>query len=153
MPSQSIANGVPVNKVLVFALPVVVAIGLAGCSQDSASTDEATQVGGMAVCDEAALTTAVKDYLASDPEAGAFQSLDGFECADGWAVTFPTVGPTMDEAYTYTQIFQAEGQFWIPVAPADRGSVCGTFNTDDPTAYPADSEVPESIWQAACNTN
>lgn len=122
------------------------------CSSDTSSADDPS-VGGMAVCDEATMTTAVQDYLASDPEMGALQSLDGFECADGWAVTFPTVGANMDEAYTYTQIFQAEGQFWIPVPPADRGSVCGTVDVEDPAAYPSDSQVPESIWQAACNTN
>lgn len=129
---------------------LIVSTALVGCSSDPAP-DEA--VGGMAVCDEAALTTAVEDFLASAPEMGELQSLDGFECADGWAVTFPTVGPTMDMAITYTQIFRAEGQFWIPVPPADRGSVCGTYNADDPTAYPSDSEVPEAIWQPACNTN
>ena len=47
-------------------------------------------------------------------------------------------------------MFQAEGQFWIPV---DRDGVCGTTNPDDPSAFPADSLIPEAIWQPACNTN
>jgi hypothetical protein len=32
-------------------------------------------------------------------------------------------------------------------------AVCGTVNMDDPSAYPADSQVPAEIWQPACNTN
>lgn len=142
------------RHVALMIIPITLLAGtLAACSSDAASTDDATSVGGTAVCDEATLTTAVKDFVASEPDSGKFQSLDGFECADGWAVTFPTVGATMDEAYTYTQIFRAEGQFWVPVPPAERGSVCGTTDIEDPAAYPSDSEVPESIWQAACNTN
>ena len=139
------------NRIATFLFPIAgAALALTACSSETTSTDETPSVGGMAVCDEATLTAAVKDYLASEPESLTFQSLDGFECADGWAVTFPSVGSD-DEGYTYTQIFQAEGQFWVPVT--DRSTVCGTFNADDPTAYPSDSEVPESIWQPACNTN
>ena len=139
------------NSIAPFAVPIAAAaLVLTGCSGGDSSTDESTSVGGMAVCDEATLTAAVKDFVASEPESGAFQSLDGFECADGWAVTFPTVGAG-DEGYTYTQIFRAEGQFWVPVT--DRTTVCGTTDVEDPAAYPSDSEVPESIWQSACNTN
>lgn len=142
------------DRCTLIAIPLALAAAvLTACSSDTTSTDDTASVGDVAVCDEATMTTAVKNYLVSDPEAGAFQSLDGFACADGWAVTFPTVGATMDEAYTYTQVFQAEGQFWVPLPPSERGNVCGTFNADDPTAYPSDSEVPESIWQSACNTN
>ncbi len=144
------------RRVALLTIPIAVLAGaLAACSSDSASTgdastDAATSVGGTAVCDEATLTTAVEDLVASEPDSGEFQSLDGYECADGWAVTFPTVGAG-DEGYTYTQVFQAEGQFWVPIT--DRNTVCGTTDVEDPAAYPSDSQVPESIWQSACNTN
>jgi len=108
----------------------------------------------MAVCDESTLRTALEDYLASEPDGESMFSLDGFECADGWAVTFPTVGVDSedeDTAYTYTQVFRAEGQFWIPVD--DRTTVCGTIDLDNPASFPSDSQVPESIWKSACNTN
>lgn len=141
------------RRVALLTIPIALFAGtLAACSSDAASTDDTPSVGGTAVCDEATLTAAVKDFVASEPDSGEFQSLDGFECADGWAVTFPTVGAG-DEGYTYTQIFQAEGQFWVPVPPANRGDICGTTDIEDPAAYPSDSQVPESIWQAACNTN
>ena len=77
-------------------------------------------------------------------------SLDGLECADGWAATFPTIGTTEDNAVTETWVFEAEGQFWIQ---RDRNDVCGTQDANDSQAYPADAQVPEPIYQDACNTN
>lgn len=141
---------------LITAVLAAGALVLVGCSGDStdASGDDATSVGGMATCDEATLTNALDELLASAPDGETLISLDGFECADGWAVTFPTVGMSPDDqegAYTYTQVFRAEGQFWIPVT--DRSTVCGTTDVEDPSAYPSDSQVPKSLWQPACNTN
>lgn len=111
------------RRVALLTIPIALLAGaLAACSSDTASTDDATSVGGTAVCDEATLTTAVEESLAASPDGESLVSLDGFECADGWAVTFPTVtGSPGDEegAYQYTQVFQAEGQFWVP----DRKSV------------------------------
>ena len=137
-------------------------IGLAACSSGSA-TDEpaaasaapaasasASMVGGMATCDEATFTQVITTMLEEDGNSEQLFSIDGVECLDGWAAVFPTVGATEEESFTETLVFQAEGQFWIP---KDRMEVCGTVNMDDPTAYPADSQVPEGIWQPACNTN
>lgn len=129
-------------------------LGMTACTNGSEPSAEPSLVGGMAVCDESTLRTALEDYLASEPDGESMFSLDGFECADGWAVAFPTVGVDSedeDTAYTYTQVFRAEGQFWIPVD--DRTTVCGTIDLDNPASFPSDSQVPESIWKSACNTN
>lgn len=152
------------STLAIASLVTLAATGLAGCSSGSEepaaetaaesaaapTTSASPMVGGMAACDAPTFTTAVEDLLASEGDGNQLYSLDGFECVDGWAVTFPTIGQSEDTSYTYTQLFQAEGQFWVPV---DRGDVCGTTNLDDPTAYPADAQIPEAIWQPACNTN
>lgn len=128
---------------------------LAACSsgtttEEPAASGSASMVGGMATCDEATFTQVVTDQLAADGEGLTLFSLDGFECVDGWAAVFPTVGTTEEDAVTETLVYEAEGQFWIP---KDRGEVCGTVDESDPSAYPADSQVPEALWQPACNTN
>ena len=142
---------------LVFTALAASTLLLAACSSGS-STEEtaaaspeasASMVGGMATCDEATFTQVVTDQLATEGDAKLF-SLDGFECVDGWAAVFPTIGTTEEDAVTETLVFEAEGQFWIP---KDRGEVCGTPSESDPAAYPADSQVPGALWQPACNTN
>ena len=150
------------RTIIATSVTALALAGLAGCSssdepaasQESAAAPaasaSASMVGGMATCDEAAFTTAVEELLASEGGGERLISLDGFECLDGWAAVFPTVGTTEENAVTETLVFEAEGQFWIP---KDRMEVCGTVNMDDPSAYPADSQVPEGIWQPACNTN
>ena len=109
-------------------------------------------VGGMTTCDKNTLRPAVEAVVASTKTNTKLISIDGLECAKSWAVVFPVVGETKNdpEAYEYTQIFQAEGQFWIP---ADKDTVCGTMNPDMPIAYPSDAQVPKRIWSSACNTN
>ena len=63
--------------------------------------------------------------------------------ADGWAVIFPTVGTSnADDSYTETIVLQAEGPIW---ALMDRTKVCG--------ASEAESEVPATLYQDACQTN
>jgi len=148
--------------VAVAALAAIAAGGLAGCSSSSSSSEESaapasaapaaqeSMVGGTAACDEAAFTQAMDDQLAAEGNGEKLFSIDDFQCEDGWAVVFPTVGSDEENAYTITAVFEAEGQFWIP---KDRMEVCGTQNMDDPTAYPTDAQVPESIYQPACNTN
>jgi hypothetical protein len=32
-------------------------------------------------------------------------------------------------------------------------TVCGTQDPNDASAYPTDAQVPEAIYQDACNTN
>jgi hypothetical protein len=109
-------------------------------------------VGGMTTCDKNTLRPAVEAVVASMGANNKLISIDGIECANDWAVVFPVVGETKNDpdAYEYTQIFQAEGQFWIP---ADKGTVCGTVNSDKPLTYPSDAQVPKRIWSSACDTN
>lgn len=120
---------------------VAAGTALAGC----ASTDTAP------ACDADTFTSAMEDLLSAESDGTLLISLDGFECDGDWAVTFPTIGISEEESYTYTQVFRAEGGAWSPIE--DRNAVCGTYNADDPMAYPSDSQIPESIWPAACNTN
>lgn len=130
-------------------------LGIAGCSsstESSASSPAPTEsvIGGTATCDEASLRAAVEAAMTeSDPSMSIF-FVDGFECADGWAVIFPTIGTTEENSVTVTEVLQAEGQFWLV---KDRAEVCGTPVDGDPTAVPADSQVPAEIYQPACNTN
>ena len=146
------------RTIVATSIAALALAGLAGCSSGSDDTTAATasaeasasMVGGMATCDEATFSQAVTDLLAAGGDGEQLISLDGFECVDGWAAVFPTVGTTEENAVTETLVFEAEGQFWIP---KDRMEVCGTVNMDDPSAYPADSQVPEALWQPACNTN
>ena len=112
-------------------------IGLAGCGgSDStttatdtattaaATTDTSMVTTGSAVCDDATLTKAA---MAADPEVIKVEP--GVKCADGWAVIYPDTAE-----YTFTMVFQAEGEFWI----YKKGVDCTT--------------IPKEL-QAACETN
>lgn len=123
-------------------------MGLSACSSNDDSVTDPS-VGGTATCDEASLSAAISDNLVATGSEVSLVSLDGFTCLDGWATTFPTIGDAVN-AITVTEVFQAEGQFWIH---KDRTEVCGTSDMNALTAYPADSQVPEGIWQDACQTN
>ena len=118
---------------------------LSACSSDSEES-----VGGMTTCDDATISATIEESLAAEGQGNQLFSLDGLECGDGWAVAFPTVGPEESNAITITTIFEAEGQFWIQKNPAD---VCGTIDMNDPSAYPSDALIPESLYQAGCQTN
>lgn len=113
-----------------------------GTSPNTANGGEAI-VTGSAKCDQASIEVAVKSW--SRANGGDKVSLPdapgAFRCADGWAVAFPNVGSGEAEV-TVTAVFEAEGQFWIP---KDRAKVCGKSA--------ADSEVPSSLYKAACQTN
>jgi hypothetical protein len=139
----------------VAAVLLLGSLGLAGCSSSGESTASSpapteSVIGGTATCDEATLQAAVEAAMAESDSDMKVLSVDGFECADGWAVIFPTVGTTEENAVTVTEVLQAEGQFWLV---KDRQEVCGTPVEGDPTAVPADSQVPAAIYQPACNTN
>ena len=120
----------------VLLLTLVIAalsIGLAGCgSSDStttvtdaaATTDTAMVTTGSAVCDDATLTKAA---MAADKEIVKVEP--GVKCADGWAVIYPT-----NADYTFTMVFEAEGEFWV----YKKGVDCST--------------IPMEL-QDACNTN
>jgi len=127
------------RHLLLLALVIAaLSIGLAGCgSSDStttvtdaatteaaATTDTAMVTTGSAVCDDATLTKAAKE---ADPEIVKVEP--GVKCADGWAVIYPT-----NADYTFTMVFEAEGEFWI----YKKGVDCAT--------------IPMAL-QDACNTN
>ena len=120
-------------------------VSLSACSSDSEQAD-----GGMTNCDDATISAAVEDGLAAEGNGEKLISLDGLECADGWAVAFPTIGTDESNAITVTMVFEAEGQFWVL---KDRTQVCGTMDGANQDAYPADATIPESLFQAGCWTN
>ena len=116
----------------------------------SSFSDSTVTAGGLATCDLATLRPDVEALVASMKGNHNLYSIDRIECANGWAAVFPTVGDTLEYADEINQVFRAQGQSWIPVS---RDVVCGTWDPDNQTAYPADAQVPKKIWQDACNTN
>ncbi len=104
-----------------------------------------------AVCDEASIRAGVEQYLATSPDVMAgdqLQLLNEFECSTTWAVAFPDVGPTPDEAVTYTYVLQDVDGDWV-VRDRDE-EVCGD---NAATTWPADALIPESLWEMGCRTN
>lgn len=91
--------------------------------------------GGTPPCTDAAIRPAV----VADLNAGEqlFQ-LNEFRCAITWAVASPTVGPSSQESYEITQLLRWNGSAWQVV---DRGTYCDA------------GEVPQAIYQQACETN
>jgi hypothetical protein len=137
---------VPVTTLASLACVVV----LLGCgSDDDSSTSSNGSGGGEAIvtgsakCDQASMEAAVKSWAKANGGGKATlpAGSDSYRCADGWAVAFPNVGSGEAEV-TVTAVFEAEGQFWIP---KNRTQVC--VNTA------AQSEVPTSLYKAACQTN
>ena len=125
------------HLILLTLVIAALSIGLAGCGgSDStttatdtattaaATTDTSMVTTGSAVCDDATLAKAA---MAADPEVVKVEP--GVKCADGWAVIYPDTAE-----YTFTMVFQAEGEFWI----YKKGVDCTT--------------IPKEL-QAACETN
>ncbi len=136
------------HLLLLTLVIAALSIGLAGCGSsdstttmtDTATTTEATTdaaattaaattdtsmvTTGSAVCDDATLTKAA---MAADKEIVKVEP--GVKCADGWAVIYPT-----NADYTFTMVFEAEGEFWV----YKKGVDCAT--------------IPKAL-QDACNTN
>lgn len=104
-------------------------------------------VGGMVSCTQAEFTHTIDGTLTKGQK---LVSVDSYACADGWAYAFATIGDGKGHDIVVTDVFEAEGQFWIP---KDRTKVCGTINPTAPATRPADSQVPAAIWAKACNTN
>jgi hypothetical protein len=134
---------------LTLTLPFIVivgsALGVAGCTSQSAIEGPP--------CDEGAIQSALDASLGDSAES--VFAIDDITCADGWAVAFPTVGAAEEEAITITAVFRAEGQSWVEV---DRfnDEICGTYDPNEDVmnpAYPDDAQVPESLWRDACRTN
>lgn len=106
-----------------------------------------TMVGGMVRCTQGEFANSIEAGL---PKGQRLVSVDSFTCADGWAYAIATIGDGKGNNITVTDVFEAEGQFWIP---KDRAKVCGTISPAAPATRPADAQVPASIWAKACNTN
>ena len=129
---------------------------LAACSSSSSSESSAaapsgSMVGGMTECTKEAVQPAV-DLAAKAMGADNVMAIEDLQCADGWAVasgilgTAAQAGATDGPAGAPTQfIFEAEGQFWIPKAPAD---VCGTPFPPTGDTAPADAMIPASLFSA-----
>ena len=142
-PSRSLIRTIPA-----VALAAVVALTIAACGSDSdddsgttttATTGSDQIVTGSAKCNQAELAKAVQGWGESQKTRAQLPADPvSYQCADGWAVAFPNVGPAAEEV-TITLVFEAEGQFWVE---KDRGKVCGK-----------DSPVPQKLYKAACQTN
>lgn len=141
------------RSAVLSAAAAVALLALTACSSSEPSAESASPIGGTTTCDVAALTEPTRSVVEESGEEKLDQ-VDAVECGDGWAAVFADISSAdssqADTGITITLVFEAEGQFWIP---KDRTKVCGTPSSSDPGTRPDDSQVPASIWQAACNTN
>ncbi len=107
-----------------FILPAVIAAGaltLAACggSSDGGSTTAApTEPGGGGVAE---CTTEVLEKATEEAAAAAGITLENtneYDCVDGWAIVFG-ITKENDIEQTTAFVFEAEGQFWVPVSTGD----------------------------------
>lgn len=131
------------NRTRVVVVIAVLASALsAGCSTDDAGTMPASGVTG-ADCDPGAFSSVLGEVLADS--LMTVDSVDGFECAEGWAVVQASVSgqeiPSVEEQY----LFAERDGAWVLRSP--EGS-CGTIAGDG--IRPADAKVPDSLWEQAC---
>jgi hypothetical protein len=124
----------------VLVTAALLAFGVTSCSSDE------PMVGGMTECTTPILTEALEGLISERGDDIEVMSVDDVSCSDGWAVVSAVVGDGQMGAPS-SFIFQAQGQFWVPY---DKANVCGTYNPDEPDAYPADAEVPEDLYVAGC---
>ncbi|MBU6244024.1 MAG: hypothetical protein KGP12_02290 [Actinomycetales bacterium] len=114
-----------------------------GCSPDDAGTIPASGTEGAADCDPGAFGNALGAAL--QESLMTVESVDDFECADGWAVVQATVageeGPSVQEQY----VLAATDSGWVLASPE---TSCGTIVQDG--VRPDDASVPASIWEQAC---
>jgi hypothetical protein len=106
------------------------ALVLAACG----GSDDSEIGGGSAECTTAALEKATED--AASANGVDLVNTQDYDCADGWAIVFG-ITKSNDIEQTTAFVFEAEGQFWIPVSVDDicNGGVDG---------------VPASIKDQAC---
>jgi len=91
--------------------------------------------GGTPACTEAAIRPAV---IASLSAGEQLFKLNEFNCANIWAVSSPDVGPDQQNSYEITVLLRWNGSAWQAV---DRGVYCDN------------GAVPQSLYQAACESN
>lgn len=135
------------RTLVIVSTGILVATALAGCSSSQES------VGGQTECTEEIVGAAAQEYAVS-LGADNLYTLEGLQCADGWAVTTGILGEANAPAdgpmgAPTAIIFEQEGQFWVPKQPAD---VCGTPYPSTDGARPADAQVPEALFETACLT-
>lgn len=115
---------------------------LAACSGggDAAPTESPSPIGGTAECTEAAVGSAVQVEVDTAYPGATFVALESLNCEDGWAYAEASVD-TSGTVVTTAFFLRAEGQFWIPTSIDE---ICAV--------PPAQSDVPEAIYLAACGT-
>ena len=94
-----------------------------------------TTSGGTPVCTDAAIRPAI---IASLGPGEQLFKLNAFQCVNIWAVATPDVGPDQQNDYEITVLLRWNGSAWQVV---DRGVYCDN------------GQVPQSIYQQACETN
>ena len=116
---------------------------LAGCSTSDEGSASAIGPGG-ADCDPGSFSEALGVVL--QESLLTVDSIDGFECADGWAVVQATVSGEQVPAVGEQYVFAARDSVWVLRSP--EGS-CGTVEADG--VRPNDAKVPQSLWEQACS--
>jgi hypothetical protein len=130
------------KKTLLPLLLLSVAVLFAACggSEDTTTTDAAATTsssvigGGEATCDETTFAGIIAGIAEQD---GTSATLDGYECADGWALVTVSDADAADEQTTTTYVFQAQGPNWA--LQSDLTGVC--------------DNLPETLKSKACNTD
>jgi hypothetical protein len=115
---------------------------LAGCSTDDEGPGSATGATG-AACDPGALSGALGIVL--QESRMTVDSIDGFECADEWAVVQASVSGEQVPSFSEQYLFVARDSAWVLRSPE---GACGSV--DDSGIRPSDADVPESLWEQAC---
>lgn len=141
------------SRVVFAAIGMAVLMG--GCA--TAQQPETTPTAAASPACSAEVITAVAEASWAGNPAQENVVL-GVTCAGDWAlatIDFVNTEPTdvaanggVAAVTEGTLLFHFDGQQWGPNAGND---VCGTADmSTDPPAYPADAQVPEEIWRAAC---
>ena len=148
----------------IAALTSALAAGtlLVGCASSTGSTASSstdttpgTSAGATAAqpaCTAEAVTPVVQAWVAQSADT-SLRQISGLQCQDGWAVIFPTIGPSdgSDEG-TIDVTLVAKGVDGAWVLQERDAAVCGT-SSGDATAPPSDAAVPAELYRAACQTN
>jgi len=93
--------------------------------------------GGQAACTKAVLTEAVNADLQNDGQMVV--RIDSYRCANGWSYAIVTSANAGGSPKKNVHVFQAEGQFWIPV-PLTKA--CGKTKSE--------AQIPSTLYPAAC---
>jgi hypothetical protein len=120
------------------ALAAAAQSGTPRCPPTSPGTAPPTKPSGESSCTQSAIETAAKAGLEPGEQLA---ELNAFHCAGNWAVTSPDIGPigaNGQDTIEITQLLRWNGTAWQVV---DRGAYCDA------------GEVPQGIYQQACQTN